>query len=1003
MAVTPGSLLGRYHILSPLGEGGMGEVYLAKDTQLGRQVAIKFPTVKSDEHHTHARFLREARSVSALSHRNIATIYDYGETKDGQPYLVMELIKGESLSDLMHSSALTLSRSVEIIADVAEALAEAHKHGIIHRDIKPSNVMINERGEVKVLDFGLAKQLHEESVSTVNQDADTLLATTTKSGMVVGTPLYLSPEQATSAPVDARSDIFALGSLLYECITGRSAFSGKGVIAITAQIIHVDPPLPSTINAHVPDELDRITLKALAKAPESRYQSAEEMLADLRELCSILDEAAAHHTQRVIKAPKTLQTSAFITISEGLRRPRLSLAFFVLAIAAIIAAIIIYNSVTRTKLHQPSVQAQKLFDKGVEALREGAYYQASIKFEQAVAADNKFALAHARLAEALVELDSIDRATNELLVVSQLVPDRSALSEKDRLYLDAVIATVSRDFPQAVKSYEGLSALAPDQPQAFVDLGRAYENNQEIAKAIESYVKVTNLDSAYATAYLRVGILFGRQGQLPSADAAFGKAEQLYQGNVEGRTEVLFQRGALSLSLGKHADATSMLKQALEMSRVSNNQAQQIKVLLQLALALQNGGDTAQAQLCVGEALKLAQSNGMQNLVMRGLVDLGSLYLVKGSYPEADKYFKQALELAQSKNARRNEARASLSLASLRIQQGLADEAIQYIQQALPFYQQGNYRNETAQALLLLGRANNMKGDYDAALKAFQQQLQIAEEADNSLRESIAHEGIGNVLFMQERFTEAIEHFQQAYVIDKNDKRTGEVGIDLINKANVSWQLGNHNEAQASFAEVSSIVEQSGDEYKFLQSILDQASAEMALTERRFPEAKLKTSRLLLTGKDLTDPDKIEVKRILGLAQLLSGEKQAGKLSCEAAFEMASHQSDPWLLSKTLLALAEAQLETGDAQGALKSALKAQEIFSRAGQQASEWRAMLIAARASRNVRDVTATQHYASLANSTLSNLEQKYGAEAYKSYLGRADVQYYRKQLGELLAGNN
>jgi serine/threonine protein kinase len=602
MAVAPGSLLGRYQILSPLGAGGMGEVYLAKDTQLGRQVAIKFPTVNSDEHHTHARFLREARSVSALSHRNIATVYDYGETKEdygetkkGQPYLVMELIRGESLSDLMHSSALTLSRSVEIIAAVAEALAEAHKHGIIHRDIKPSNVMINERGEVKVLDFGLAKQLYEEVYSAVNQDAETLLATTTKSGMVVGTPLYLSPEQATSGPVDARSDIFALGSLFYECITGRSAFSGKSVIEITAQIIHVDPPPPSTINPRVPPELDRITLKALAKSPEERYQSAEEMLKELHAVHAFLDETVLHQTRRLIKAPKTLQSSAFNTISEGLRRPRLSLAFFVLAIAAIITAIIVYNRVTRPKLHQPSVQAQKLFDKGVEALREGAYYQASLAFEQAVAADNQFALAHARLAEALMELDYIERARNELLLVSQLVPDRSALMDKDKFYLDAVVATVSRDFPRAVRSYEQISNLSPDQPQAFVDLGRAYETNEETAKAIDSYRKATSLDGTYAAAFLRVGILYGRQQELPSAAAAFDKAEQLYQaaGNVEGRTEVLFQRGALSLSLGKHTEARMSLQQALEMSRVTNNQAQQIKVLLQLALALQSGGDSA--------------------------------------------------------------------------------------------------------------------------------------------------------------------------------------------------------------------------------------------------------------------------------------------------------------------------------------------------------------------------------------------------------------------------
>src|SRR2546423_3485117 len=277
-----GQTISHYRVVEKLGEGGMGSVYVAEDTHLGRRVAIKFPTETGDEHHFRARFLREARAVSNLSHPNIATVFDYGEGEDGHPFIVMELVKGDSLNELLHGGKLTLSRAVEIIADVGEALAEAHAHGIIHRDIKPSNVIINERGQVKVLDFGLAKQIVEDHHVSADPDARTLLATRTQSGVVVGTPLYLSPEQATSAPVDARSDVFALGALLYECISGRPAFSGKGIIEIAAQVIHVDPKPPSEVNQRVSAELDRITMKALAKRPEERYQSAEEMVADLR-------------------------------------------------------------------------------------------------------------------------------------------------------------------------------------------------------------------------------------------------------------------------------------------------------------------------------------------------------------------------------------------------------------------------------------------------------------------------------------------------------------------------------------------------------------------------------------------------------------------------------------------------------------------------------------------------------------------------------------------------
>src|ERR1700682_806487 len=275
-----GQTISHYRIVERLREGGMGIVYLAEDTVLGRHVAIKTLTAarSSTDQHCRGRFLREARSISKLSHPHIATIYDYGETVDGQLYIVMELIKGETLSHLMEREALTIPRVIEIVEQVAEALAEAHRHGIIHRDIKPSNIAINERGDVKVLDFGLAKEVGLDRADSV---ARGLLNTQTREGVIVGTPMYLSPEQALGVEVDERSDLFSLGSVLYECIAGRPAFSGKSPVEICAKVIRDDPPSPSELNSNVPTELDRIATKALAKKPEARYQTADEMIAAL--------------------------------------------------------------------------------------------------------------------------------------------------------------------------------------------------------------------------------------------------------------------------------------------------------------------------------------------------------------------------------------------------------------------------------------------------------------------------------------------------------------------------------------------------------------------------------------------------------------------------------------------------------------------------------------------------------------------------------------------------
>ncbi|HXM36299.1 MAG TPA: serine/threonine-protein kinase, partial [Pyrinomonadaceae bacterium] len=179
-----GQTVSHYYVIEKLGEGGMGAVYLAEDTHLGRRVAIKFLT--SSDRHYRARFLREARAVSTLSHAHIAAVFDYGEITEGQPYIVMELVKGKTISQLLQHDGLTLSQTVEIIASVADALGEAHHHGIVHRDIKPSNVVVNERGQVKVLDFGLAKQLLEEASLSVDPEARTLYSTRTRSDVIVG-------------------------------------------------------------------------------------------------------------------------------------------------------------------------------------------------------------------------------------------------------------------------------------------------------------------------------------------------------------------------------------------------------------------------------------------------------------------------------------------------------------------------------------------------------------------------------------------------------------------------------------------------------------------------------------------------------------------------------------------------------------------------------------------------------------------------------------------------
>jgi eukaryotic-like serine/threonine-protein kinase len=270
---TPRLLGSRYEIGETLGYGGMAEVHRGRDVRLGREVAVK--VLRADlarDPSFQARFRREAQAAASLNHPAIVAVYDTGEEDvyGNQPYIVMEYVEGRTLRDVLKiEGRLMPRRAMEIVADVCAALDFSHRNGIIHRDIKPGNVMITRTGAVKVMDFGIARAVADNA------------ATVTQTAAVIGTAQYLSPEQARGETVDARSDVYSTGVLLFELITGSPPFTGDSPVAVAYQHVRENPPPPSTINPDVPPELDAIVLKAMAKNPANRYQSAGEMRADL--------------------------------------------------------------------------------------------------------------------------------------------------------------------------------------------------------------------------------------------------------------------------------------------------------------------------------------------------------------------------------------------------------------------------------------------------------------------------------------------------------------------------------------------------------------------------------------------------------------------------------------------------------------------------------------------------------------------------------------------------
>jgi serine/threonine-protein kinase len=266
-------LLGRYEIVAELGKGAMGVVYRANDPMLNRMVAIKTINTEEAGHEGmaeyEARFYTEAKAAGSLNHPNIIIIYDIG--KSGHlVYMAMEYIEGQELREMLtDGKPIPVTKAVDFAAQVADGLAYAHQHQVVHRDIKPANIMITPEGRAKIADFGIARMRSSE--------------TRTQTGIILGSPKYISPEQVVGKRADHRSDIFSLGVILYECITGATPFNGEGLSALMYQITNHDPAPPSSSNSQVPVMLDYIIAKILAKTPDARYQSAADFANDLRE------------------------------------------------------------------------------------------------------------------------------------------------------------------------------------------------------------------------------------------------------------------------------------------------------------------------------------------------------------------------------------------------------------------------------------------------------------------------------------------------------------------------------------------------------------------------------------------------------------------------------------------------------------------------------------------------------------------------------------------------
>jgi serine/threonine protein kinase/Flp pilus assembly protein TadD len=985
--------IAHYRILHKLGAGGMGEVFLAEDTRLERKVAIKMLPAKSiDDAQARRRLFREAKAAATLDHPNICAIHEVNQEGDCV-YIVMQYVEGETLAQELLESSLSTDQVLDIGVQVAEALSEAHSRGVIHRDIKPQNVIVTPRGQVKVLDFGLARMTQTERPSDPEAKTETQL---TEEGYIVGTVAYMSPEQLRGVPVDTRSDIFSLGVLLYECAAGSPPFTGNSKIEISSKVLQVDPRKPSELNPLIPPLLERIILKAMAKELTDRYQTVDELLRDLKDVRASMSGATE-------LLPSVRRHPSSAGVKERAQRA-LSLRWVQVLLVAVPFLLVltwIGLRVWRASSYQPTSEAKSFYDQGLTALRAATYFQASKTLKESVALDSQYAPAHTRLAEAYLEIGNTEQAKDELLAANSLAGKRS-LATIDKLQLDAIDATARHDYLSSIGTYQKIvnQTTGAEQANAYVDLGRGYARNEQPDKAIENYLKAAKLDARSAGTFLHLGIAYSKKRDVPNAETSFQQAEKIYQilTNNEGLLEVVFQRGVLFSGAGKLAEAEAEFQKVLEALKTQANNYQLTRTELQLALVCRDEGNLERAQKFAADAIRVAQMSDIKFVATNGLIDMGLILMNRGDFDGARNYFQQALDLARRDNARVTEMRAHLSFGRLYYQQSDNDAAISELQTALNFYKPAGYVRETSIALTLLGRAYQDKGDDNRALQFFQEQSELVKQAGDPSGVGDSHMSLANLVGInQEKYTDALAHLDEKLKIDEKSQSGRGLASDQMNRGKFLWQLGRYDDARAALDAAFELANKKEAQIKTVLAWVHLIRGQIALSQNQYPEAK-KEAQLALDLSEKFRDVALQARTTMGLAQALSGSAAEGRKLCEEAVTIAQGLKSRSLITGAQLALAQAMLLNRDNSGALQTATEAQKIFGQSGQKDSEWRALLIAARASDAAGDKSAAREYALRADAACNALQQTWGADSYESYLRRPDIQLYRKQLAQI-----
>ena len=834
----PGARVSHYRLIQRLGTGGMGQVYLAHDDKLDRSVAIKFLLGDSDER-ARRRLMTEARAVAALDHPNICSIHEIDADLVLGDFIVMQYVEGETLSDRLQRGRMLPGEALGTCGRIADALRAAHARGVIHRDLKPQNVILTSSGDPKLLDFGLAKNISSTAKAAVAPTETQL----TKPHAVLGTAGYMSPEQVRGHTADQRSDLFSLGCLLYECLTGKRAFTGGTSADIHAEVLHRDPPPPSTLVPELDASHDALVARLLEKDPQQRFQSAEEALGAIR----VLDPSRRSSTGVSNTAP---------VIPTPPRRSRARTVAIAVASIVGVVALVLWLGPWLWRLPEAPPEAARWYATGVEAIREGRFVAARTSFEAAISKFPEYSLAYLRLADARTELDDTLGANNALARARDVMPRGVRLTREQDQRFAAVSASVLRNHSKAIEAYGELARSHATEAAAWLDLGRAQEAAGRRPDALKSYRRALALDSQYAAAHLRLGGLYMQQNLWEAAVKEFDEAIRLYEiaGQSEGQIEALIRRAETLTTNGSYREARVSIDRAMPM--ISAQQTfHRVRATFDLARLMSTEGRYAEAEKLSRATVDEATAATLYSTASQGLTDFCHTLTVTRRFDEAESVIQRAIDLAIKHEAKRAEMRAKMQRASLLYERNENQAAIDQAEEPLKFYKDNGFPRPEADGKNIVARGYERLERYGAAEQITRQLISSAEiMGDDSLR-AVSMESLASQLVSQGRLPEALAYQETLEAIYRKQKDDTALPYALNNRAEILVRLGRGQEGEPLLAELVSKAAAGIESYRARTRRTAVVRAMRATFERNWVDVEREAAMAMALSSPAAKPD----------------------------------------------------------------------------------------------------------------------------------------------------